>query len=57
MERAELERWLEEHEYDSLAQAQGSMSQLRCPDPAAFEHANYLRVLQSWRGGQERARS
>jgi dihydroorotate dehydrogenase (fumarate) len=48
--RAELARWLEEHEYDSLAQAQGSMSLLRCPDPAAFERANYLRVLQSWRG-------
>ncbi len=48
--RAELERWLEEHEYDSLAQAQGSMSLLRCPDPAAFERANYLHVLQSWRG-------
>jgi dihydroorotate dehydrogenase (fumarate) len=48
--RAELARWLEEHEYDSLAQAQGSMSLQRCPDPAAFERANYLRVLQSWRG-------
>jgi dihydroorotate dehydrogenase (fumarate) len=49
--RAELARWLEEHEYESLAQAQGSMSLLRCPDPAAFERANYLRVLQSWRDG------
>ena len=48
--RAELERWLEEHEYDSLAEAQGSMNLERCPDPAAFERANYLRVLQSWRG-------
>jgi dihydroorotate dehydrogenase (fumarate) len=47
--RADLARWLEEHEYDSLAQAQGSMSLLRCPDPAAFERANYLHVLQSWR--------
>jgi dihydroorotate dehydrogenase (fumarate) len=49
--RGSLERWLEEHEYDSLAQAQGSLSLLRCPDPTAFERANYLRVLQSWRGG------
>ena len=49
--RDSLARWLEEHEYDSLAQAQGSLSLLRCPDPAAFERANYLRVLQSWRGG------
>jgi dihydroorotate dehydrogenase (fumarate) len=50
--RADLARWLEEHEYDSLAQAQGSMSLLRCPDPAAFERANYLHVLQSWRPGR-----
>jgi dihydroorotate dehydrogenase (fumarate) len=50
--RAELARWLEEHGYESLAQARGSMSLLRCPDPAAFERANYLRVLQSWRGGR-----
>jgi dihydroorotate dehydrogenase (fumarate) len=49
--RDALERWLEEHEYDSLAQAQGSMSLLRCPDASAFERANYLRILQSWRGG------
>jgi dihydroorotate dehydrogenase (fumarate) len=49
--RADLTRWLEEHEYDSLAQARGSMSLLRCPDPVAFERANYLRVLQSWRPG------
>jgi dihydroorotate dehydrogenase (fumarate) len=52
--RAELARWLEEHEYDSLAQAQGSMSLLRCPDPAAFERANYLRVLQSWSDNRAR---
>jgi dihydroorotate dehydrogenase (fumarate) len=45
-----LATWLEEHEYESLAQAQGSMSLVRCPDPEAFERANYLRVLQSWRG-------
>ena len=52
--RPELARWLEEHEDDSLAQAQGSMSLLRCPDPAAFERANYPRVLQSW--SNDRAR-
>jgi len=49
--RADLTHWLEEHEYESLAQARGSMSLLRCPDPAAFERANYLHVLQSWRPG------
>jgi len=40
---------MEEHEYHSLCQMQGSMNLTRCPDPAAFERANYVRVLQSWR--------
>jgi dihydroorotate dehydrogenase (fumarate) len=44
-----LRAWLEEHEYASLSQAKGSMSLQRCPDPAAFERANYTRILQSWR--------
>ena len=47
--RADLAHWLEEHEYESLAEARGSMSLQRCPDPAALERANYLHVLQSWR--------
>jgi dihydroorotate dehydrogenase (fumarate) len=47
--REELARWLEEHGYGSLAEARGSMS-LRCPDPAAHERANYMQILQSWRG-------
>jgi dihydroorotate dehydrogenase (fumarate) len=46
--RMDLERWLEEHEFESLRQMQGSMSFLRCPDPAAYERANYIRLLQSW---------
>lgn len=44
-----LERWLVEHEYHSLLQMRGSMSLQRCPDPEAFERANYMRTLQSWR--------
>jgi len=48
--RAELAAWLTEHEYDSLAQARGSLSLLRCPDPGAHERANYMTILQSWRG-------
>ncbi len=40
--------WMEEHEYASIAQMRGSMSLERCPNPAAFERANYMRVLQSW---------
>jgi dihydroorotate dehydrogenase (fumarate) len=47
--RGELARWLEEHEYDSLAQMRGSMSLERCPNPSAFERADYIGVLQSWR--------
>lgn len=46
--RAQMVEWMKEHEYDSLAQMRGSMSHSRCPDPAAFERANYMRVLQSW---------
>jgi dihydroorotate dehydrogenase (fumarate) len=41
--------WMEEHEYESVRQMQGSMSQIRCPEPAAFERANYMKVLHSWR--------
>ena len=41
--------WLESHEYESLAQLQGSMSYLRCPDPSAYTRANYMRAIHSWR--------
>ena len=44
----DMVRWMEEHEYESVAQMQGSMSQERSADPAAFERANYMKVLQSW---------
>lgn len=46
--RVELARWLQEHEYESVAQMQGSMSLATCPDPAAYERANYMLMLQSW---------
>jgi dihydroorotate dehydrogenase (fumarate) len=45
--------WLEEHEYESIAQLTGSMNHARCPDPAAYERGNYVRLLQSWTGGPE----
>ncbi len=45
----ELGRWLEEHDYESLRQMQGSMSLSRCPDPRAYERANYINLLSSWR--------
>jgi dihydroorotate dehydrogenase (fumarate) len=47
--RRELSHWLEVREYESLEQAQGSMSLLRCPNPEAFERGNYMKVLQTWR--------
>lgn len=44
-----LSRWLEEHDYESIDQMRGCMSLKKCPDPSAFERANYLRVLQLWK--------
>lgn len=41
--------WMEEHEYVSVKQLQGSMSQVHVANPAAYVRANYMRVLQSWR--------
>jgi len=41
--------WLIEHDYDSLAQARGSMNHLRSPDPAGYERANYMDILKSWK--------
>jgi dihydroorotate dehydrogenase (fumarate) len=43
-----MKAWLEEHEYESLAQARGSMSLERSPNPAAFERANYMKVLAAY---------
>jgi dihydroorotate dehydrogenase (fumarate) len=43
------ETWMEEHEYESIKQMQGSMSQKAVKDPAAFERANYMKVLNSFR--------
>jgi dihydroorotate dehydrogenase (fumarate) len=42
----ELREWMEEHEYESVVQMQGSMSQVRCPDPGAFERAQYTRAVK-----------
>lgn len=47
--RADLERWMTEREYASVAQMRGSLSLGRCPDPAAFERGNYVKILQTWR--------
>ena len=44
-----IDRWVEEHEYESLKQMQGSMSLARCANPGAYERANYVKILRSWR--------
>jgi dihydroorotate dehydrogenase (fumarate) len=46
---ADLTAWMEEHEYTSIRQMQGSLSQKSVAEPAAFERANYMKVLSSYR--------
>jgi len=43
----EISEWMEQHEYESIAQLKGSLSQAKCPDPSAFERALYLYTLTS----------
>ena len=44
----EITSWMEEHEYVSIQQMKGSMSQQAVAEPAAFERANYMKVLSSY---------
>ena len=44
----ELIEWMEEHEYESVEQMIGTMSQLNVIDPSAFERAQYQKVIQSF---------
>jgi dihydroorotate dehydrogenase (fumarate) len=46
--RADVIDWMETHEYASIAQMQGSMSYRSVAEPAAFERANYMKVLSSY---------
>lgn len=46
---SDLEAWMQEREYASIRQMQGSMSQKSVKEPAAFERANYMKVLNSFR--------
>ncbi len=45
---SELQQWMAEHEYTSVAQMRGAMSQQSVAEPAAFERANYAKVLSSF---------
>lgn len=42
----DVREWMEIHEYESVRQMQGSMSQRRCSDPSAFERAQYMRAVK-----------
>jgi len=42
---AELNDWMDEHEYESVDQMRGSLSQKAVAEPAAFERANYMKAL------------
>lgn len=45
--KTEMVEWMEKYEYSSVNQMRGSMSQMNTAEPAAFERANYMKVLQS----------
>jgi len=45
-----LARFLDEHEYESMRQMRGNMNLARCPDPSAYERADYIQLLRSWHG-------
>lgn len=45
----ELEKWMEENKYESIEMMKGSMSQKSVADPAAFERANYMKALNSYK--------
>ncbi|MGA2137800.1 MAG: dihydroorotate dehydrogenase-like protein [Verrucomicrobiia bacterium] len=45
----EMGAWMEEHWYESVRQLKGSLSQMRCPDPSAFERAQYMRALTTYK--------
>ena len=47
--REGLRLWMAEHDYHDVTQLRGALNLKRCPDPAAHERANYIRILQSWR--------
>jgi dihydroorotate dehydrogenase (fumarate) len=46
---AELQQWMEVHEYESVRQLQGIMSQRSCPNPSEFERVQYMKAIQTYR--------
>src|SRR5262249_40856122 len=47
--REETVAWMQEHDYASRDELRGCMSFQACPDPAVYERANYMLMLQGWR--------
>jgi dihydroorotate dehydrogenase (fumarate) len=45
----EIREWMQKHEYESVQQMQGSISQKHCPNPSAFERAQYMRSLTTYK--------
>ena len=43
-----LQTWMEDRQYESVQQMKGSMSQINCLDPGAFERANYIKIIESY---------
>ncbi len=46
----EMSEWMTDHQYESVKQMKGSMSQKSCPNPDSFERAHYMKILQSYQG-------
>ncbi len=44
----DMEKWMVEHDYQSISQMKGSMSQKSCPNPELFERANYMKALENY---------
>jgi dihydroorotate dehydrogenase (fumarate) len=44
----QMRDWMERHEYNSVEQMRGALSQVHCDDPAAFERAQYMRALTQY---------
>ena len=45
----EMKGWMLEHEYESIQQLKGSLSQQKCPHPSEFERAHYMRGLHTYK--------
>jgi len=45
----DIRQWMEDHDYESIAQMQGSMCQYMCPNPSAYERAQYMRAITSYK--------